>query len=72
MARLAIGPGAITVAETKAVMWNDGGMGCPRPGMNYIQAVQDGVFIRLVAGGKSYPYHQGGSRPIFLCEQDVR
>ena len=66
--RLAIDPAAITVVEARSVVWPDGSLGCPRPGMVYPQVQQDGALVRLRAEGREFAYHSGGSRPVFLCE----
>jgi hypothetical protein len=58
----------IQVLEARGVVWPDASMGCPQPGMAYIQVPQDGSLIRLSAGGQNYDYHSGGNRMPFLCE----
>jgi hypothetical protein len=59
----------IEVLEARAVTWPDGGLGCPTPGMAYIQVLVDGALIRLNGDGKLYEYHSGGARAPFLCEK---
>ena len=61
-------PSSITVTSAEAVVWPDGSLGCPEPGMVYTQAQVDGLLIRLSADGIEYRYHSGGriSTP-FLC-----
>ncbi len=66
--RLSISLDKITVTSAEAVVWPDGGLGCPQPGMAYIQVQQDGMRIILNANGKEYHYHSGQRRPPFLCE----
>jgi hypothetical protein len=66
--RLGVDPAAITIVEARSVVWPDGSLGCPRPGMAYTQVQQDGALIRLRAQGRDFNYHSGGSRPVFLCE----
>ncbi len=66
--RLSIAPESIQVLEARSVTWPDGSLGCPQPGMQYIQVLVDGAYILLHAEGKDYPYHSGGSRAPFLCE----
>jgi hypothetical protein len=61
-------PAEITVLEASAVVWPDGSLGCPRPGMEYTQVMHEGVRIRLQLGGRTYAYHGGGSRMPELCE----
>jgi len=66
--RLNVPPESIQLVKFEAVTWGDGGLGCPEPGMNYIQVPVDGALIVLQAGDYQYEYHSGGNRPPFLCE----
>jgi hypothetical protein len=70
--KLSVAPERITVLEAKPVVWPDTGLGCPAPGMNYLQIPQDGALILLGFEGKVYEYHSGGGRAPFLCEQPLR
>ena len=67
--RLDISVDEIKVLEARAVVWPDASLGCPQPGMVYAQAVQEGLLIRLQAGGEMYIYHSGGDETPFLCAQ---
>jgi hypothetical protein len=67
--RLSISVNEIDLIEAKAVIWPDASLGCPQPGMAYIQVPQDGALIVLQAQGSTYEYHNGGSRGLFLCEK---
>ena len=69
--RLSIPVEQIDLVELSPVVWPDGGLGCPEPGMAYTQVQQEGLLIRLRAGKQIYPYHSGGGRPPFLCEQAI-
>jgi hypothetical protein len=71
-ARLGVSIDAIQVLEARSVVWPDGSLGCPQPGMSYIQVPQDGSLIRLSAAGGSYDYHSGGNEPPFLCEKTLK
>jgi len=66
--RNAVTPGEIALVDVRSVMWPDTGLGCPRPGVGYLQVPQDGFLIRLTYGGRTLHYHQGRGRPPFLCE----
>ena len=59
----------ISVLEAKQVVWPDSSLGCPQPGMKYLQVPEDGALIRLQVDGVDYNYHIGGSRGLFLCEK---
>lgn len=67
--RLDVAAEQIEVVDVEFVTWPDGSLGCPQPGMAYTQVPQDGLLIRLEAGGETYAYHSGGGRDPFLCEQ---
>jgi hypothetical protein len=58
----------IRVASAVEVVWNDGSLGCPEPGMMYTQALVPGYRIILEADGKVYAYHGATGRPPRLCE----
>jgi hypothetical protein len=65
-AQLGVAPDEVTVVQALSVTWPDGSLGCPEPGMMYTQALVDGTFVLLEAGGEQYQYH--GGDPLFRCE----
>ena len=67
--RLGLSEDDIDVLEAKAMLWPDGSLGCPQPGMAYIQIPFEGGLIRLDAGGQEYDYHTGEGESPFLCVQ---
>jgi len=67
--RLSILATEITILEATPVVWPDSSLGCPQPGMEYLQIPEDGLLIRLQAGDQIYEYHSGGVRDPFLCEK---
>ena len=67
--RKSVAPDAIELVEVRSVIWGDGSLGCPMPGMAYPQVQVEGLFIRFRAGGHIFDYHSGWNRPPFLCEQ---
>jgi hypothetical protein len=69
--RLGVGPTAISVISAVLVTWPDGSLGCPMPGMEYAQMLQDGSVIELGFGERVYRYHSGGNRTPFLCDQPL-
>ncbi len=70
--RLGISPNHIALLSYEEVVWPDASLGCPQPGMAYIQVSQDGALIRLSVEGQVYDYHSGGNRDVFLCEQVLK
>lgn len=67
-AQLGVSTDDITVAVAEQVVWPDGSIGCPQPGVEYIQVQVEGSRTVLIHGQDSYSYHGGGSQPgPFLC-----
>jgi hypothetical protein len=66
--RLSVSPDDIAFVAFKSVVWPDGSLGCPRPGMVYPQVQRDGFLIQFAVGGRTYNYHGGSGRDPFLCE----
>lgn len=65
--RTGVAVDAITVKEARAVQWSSGAMGCPKPGMNYTQALVPGIRLLLEAEGTIYYYHGGRQTSLFNC-----
>lgn len=70
--RLAVEAATIEVIETEEVVWRDSSLGCPQPGMAYMQVLIDGMLVRLRHGDNVYEYHSGGNRGPFLCENPTK
>ena len=68
-ARLGVGTSAVTVLTAAATTWPDKSIGCPKPGMQYLQVLVDGALVELQASGKTYSYHSGDDGKPVLCEQ---
>lgn len=69
--RLGVDPGTIPPISAVLVSWPDSSIGCPQPGMQYLQVVTDGAVIELEADGAVYRYHGGGDRTPFLCPTPI-
>ena len=59
--------GTIVVIKAEAVTWPDGSLGCPKPGMAYMQALVPGYRIRLRAKGAVLDYHASDRGKLVLC-----
>jgi hypothetical protein len=66
--RLKIPPEEITLVDVVEVVWRDGSLGCPQPGMMYTQALVEGMRIRLSVGEVIYHYHSSKRGRPFLCK----
>lgn len=69
--RLGVDSTTINVISAVLVTWPDGSLGCPMPGMEYAQVLQDGSIIELGHAERVYRYHSGGNRTPFLCDQPL-
>lgn len=61
----------INILEVDAVEWPDGGLGCGKPGIEYIQVITPGFRISLEADGKIFTYHTDASTQIILCNEQL-
>lgn len=68
--RTGVAEDAITVREARSVQWGSGAIGCPKPGMNYTQALVPGVLLLLEVNGTIYHYHGSDGRSLFFCPPD--
>ena len=58
----------VTVVSVEAVDWPDSSLGCPEPGMMYLQMVTPGYRIVVAGEGEEYAYHTDHTRAV-RCEQ---
>jgi hypothetical protein len=66
--RMSVDPAEVEVAAAESVVWPDTSLGCPQPGMQYLQLLTDGFRIELRVKDRVYAYHGGRGRGPFLCE----
>ena len=65
--RIGVAADVITVKDARSVQWGSGAMGCPKPGMNYTQALVPGIRLLLEANGTIYYYHGSMGKSLFYC-----
>lgn len=53
--------GEVVVVSAEPVVWPDGSLGCPQPGLAYTQIVVDGYKIVATAGGDTFDYRGTGN-----------
>jgi hypothetical protein len=61
--------GDIQVVRGEAVVWNDGSLGCPKPGEFYIQMMINGYWVVLQVEGVEFDYRVNDSGYFTLCEE---
>jgi hypothetical protein len=62
---------AIALVLAEPVVWSDGSIGCPEPGMMYTQALVEGYRIVLEVDGEEVAFHGAGFEPPFRCDGPV-
>jgi hypothetical protein len=60
--------GDIQVVRAEAVVWNDGSLGCPKPGEFYIQILINGYWVVLKFEDTEYDYRVSDKGYFTLCE----
>jgi hypothetical protein len=62
-----VSPQELVIVRAEAVVWNDGSLGCPEPGMEYAQALVNGYWVVIEAGGRTYDFRVGRDGNFRLC-----
>jgi hypothetical protein len=57
----------LTIIRAESVVWNDGSLGCPEPGMMYTQALVNGYWVVIDAGGRTYDFRVDAGGRFHLC-----
>jgi hypothetical protein len=65
--RLNLAEAQIALIRAEAVDWPDSSLGCPQPGMMYLQVVTPGYRLVLAAGGVSTEYHADAGGRFVVC-----
>ena len=61
---------SVTVESAEAVVWADGSLGCPAPGVSYTMAQVPGYRIRVQAGTRQLDYHANRRGYFILCPNE--
>ncbi len=57
----------LVIVRAEPAVWNDGSLGCPEPGMQYTQALVEGYWVVIKAGGQTYDFRVGPGGSFQLC-----
>src|SRR5438046_8329384 len=49
----------LVLVRAESVVWNDGALGCPAPGMMYTQALVNGYWVVIKAAAQTYDFRVG-------------
>lgn len=61
---LACEPAELAVESADAVEWSDSSLGCPQPGMMYMQVITPGYRVVFTRGGQRYTMHTGRGHAV--------
>jgi len=61
-------PTSVDVVRVEPVVWRDGSLGCPEPGVFYTQALIDGFRVILAAEGGTFDYRVGRAGNFRRCD----
>ena len=67
--RANVPPQELVIVRAEAVVWNDGSLGCPEPGMAYTQALINGYWVIVEAAGKEYDFRVDRGGSFRLCPE---
>jgi hypothetical protein len=59
----------LVILRAQPVVWNDGSLGCPEPGMMYTQALINGYWVVINAGGKTYDFRVDAGGRFHVCPE---
>ena len=57
----------LVIVRAESVVWNDGSLGCPEPGMMSTQALVNGYWVVIEAAGRKYDFRVGSGGSFRLC-----
>jgi hypothetical protein len=59
----------LVIVRAESVIWNDGSLGCPEPGMGYTQALVNGYWVVIKGGGQTFDFRVGSGGSFRLCPE---
>jgi hypothetical protein len=68
--RLDVTPESVVLSGAKQVTWRSGALGCPKPGMNYTEALVPGSMIYLQVDDVTHAYHAKFASKPFYCPRE--
>jgi hypothetical protein len=59
----------LVIVRAEPVVWSDGSLGCPEPGMEYAQMLVNGYWVVINAAGQTYDFRAVRDGRFRLCPQ---
>ena len=57
----------LAIVRAEAVVWSDGSLGCPEPGMEYAQMLVNGYWVVINAARQTYDFRVSRDGSFRLC-----
>ena len=57
----------LVLVRAESVVWNDGSLGCPKPGTMYTQALVNGYWVVVKVGDQTYDFRVSSGGSFILC-----
>jgi hypothetical protein len=57
----------LVIVRAESVVWNDGSLGCPEPGMEYTQALVNGYWVVISGANQTYDFRVSRDGSFRLC-----
>src|SRR5215813_1621775 len=64
-----VSPQQLVIVRAEAVVWNDGSLGCPEPGMQYTQALVNGYWVVIRSAEQVYDFRLSRDGSFRLCPE---
>ena len=64
-------PTGFQMLRSQPVVWNNGSLGCPKPGEFYTQALVEGYWVVLSYQGQEFDYRVNSQGFFLLCEEST-
>jgi hypothetical protein len=62
-----VAPLDVVIVSAEPQTWNDGSLGCPKPGLAYTQSIVEGYHVVVTAGDRTLDYRFGHGDDPVLC-----
>lgn len=64
---MGVSAAAVALVSADRVIWADGSLGCPQPGVMYTMALVPGYRVQLHVNGAQLDYHVSQRGALSLC-----
>ncbi|HEX6287585.1 MAG TPA: hypothetical protein VFZ66_00265 [Herpetosiphonaceae bacterium] len=63
---------AVQIVDVEEMEWSDSSLGCPQPGMMYMQVITPGYRVTLEHSGQRYIFHTDLAHRAIRCDPSGR